>query len=105
MAVCPEPDIGDDLFAGLFAALFLVFVVQVAARFGFNQPIPWTDELAVVPVSIALAMFNTNTLFRILVEARSRDAITAAKEQATAMERLASCRPSSPPNSGNEIAR
>jgi putative ABC transport system permease protein len=44
-----------------------------------------TDELAVVPVSIALAMFNTNTLFRILVEARSRDAITAAKEQATAI--------------------
>lgn len=34
--------------AGLFAALFLVFVVQVVARFGFNQPIPWTDELAVV---------------------------------------------------------
>lgn len=34
--------------AGLFAALFLVFVVQVTARFGFNKPIPWTDELAVV---------------------------------------------------------
>lgn len=34
--------------AGLFAALFLVFVVQVSARFGFNRPIPWTDELAVV---------------------------------------------------------
>ncbi|MDO9071711.1 MAG: ABC transporter permease [Rubrivivax sp.] len=44
-----------------------------------------TDEIAVVPVSVALAMFNTNTLFRILVEARSRDAITAAKEQATAI--------------------
>lgn len=34
--------------AGLFTALFLVFVVQVGARFGFNKPIPWTDELAVV---------------------------------------------------------
>lgn len=44
-----------------------------------------TDELAVVPVSIALSMFNTNTLFRILIEARSRDAITAAKAQATAI--------------------
>ncbi|MDP2032241.1 MAG: ABC transporter permease [Polaromonas sp.] len=44
-----------------------------------------TDELAVVPVSIALSMFNTNTLFRILVEARSRDAINAAKAQATAL--------------------
>lgn len=44
-----------------------------------------TDELAVVPVSIALSMFNTDTLFRILVEARSREAITAAKEQAMAI--------------------
>ena len=44
-----------------------------------------TDELAVVPVSIALSMFNTNTLFRILVEARNRDAITPAKEQALAI--------------------
>jgi len=32
----------------LFAALFLVFVVQIAARFGFGRPLPWTDELAVV---------------------------------------------------------
>lgn len=40
-----------------------------------------TDELAVVPVSLAQAMFNTNTLFRILVEARSRDAVEAAKRQ------------------------
>lgn len=41
-----------------------------------------TDELAVVPVSIAQAMFNTDTLFRILVEARSRDAIEPVKRQA-----------------------
>lgn len=32
----------------LFAALFLVFVVQVVSRFGFNRPLPWTDEAAVV---------------------------------------------------------
>lgn len=32
----------------LFSALFLVFVVQIAARFGFGAPLPWTDELAVV---------------------------------------------------------
>ena len=41
-----------------------------------------TDELAVVPVAIAQSMFNTNTLFRILVEATSRDAIPAARSQA-----------------------
>jgi len=34
--------------AGLFATLFGVFVLQVGARFGFNKPLPWTDELAVV---------------------------------------------------------
>ena len=33
---------------GLFLALFLVFVVQVTARFGFNKPLTWTDELAVI---------------------------------------------------------
>lgn len=40
-----------------------------------------TDELAIVPVSLAQAMFNTNTLFRILVEARNREAIEPAKRQ------------------------
>ena len=40
-----------------------------------------TDELAVVPVALAQAMFNTNTLFRILVEATSRDAIPAARRR------------------------
>ncbi|OYU46761.1 MAG: C4-dicarboxylate ABC transporter permease [Burkholderiales bacterium PBB4] len=32
----------------LFLTLFGVFVVQIAARFGLNQPLPWTDEAAVV---------------------------------------------------------
>lgn len=32
----------------LFALLFLVFVVQVIARFVFNQPLAWTDEAAVI---------------------------------------------------------
>lgn len=34
--------------AGLFTALFLVFMVQIVARFGFNRPLPWTDEAAVM---------------------------------------------------------
>ena len=33
---------------GLFLTLFVVFIVQVGARFGFNRPLPWTDEAAVV---------------------------------------------------------
>jgi TRAP-type C4-dicarboxylate transport system permease small subunit len=33
---------------GLFLTLFVVFVIQVTARFGFNKPLAWTDELAVI---------------------------------------------------------
>ena len=40
-----------------------------------------TDELSFVPIATAQQMFNTNTLFRILVEARNREAIPVAKEQ------------------------
>ncbi|MDR3411016.1 MAG: TRAP transporter small permease [Formivibrio sp.] len=38
-----------NLIGGLlFSALFLVFVAQVTARFGFNMPLMWTDEMAVI---------------------------------------------------------
>lgn len=37
----------EVLGVGVFTALFLVFLVQIVARFGFNRPLPWTDELAV----------------------------------------------------------
>jgi putative ABC transport system permease protein len=40
-----------------------------------------TDELVIVPVSLAQALFNSNTLFRIMIEANSRDAIPGTKEQ------------------------
>jgi TRAP-type C4-dicarboxylate transport system permease small subunit len=36
------------LGVALFAALFLVFLIQVTARFVFNRPLPWTDEAAVI---------------------------------------------------------
>ena len=38
----------DAVGVVLFAALFTVFMVQIVARFGFNRPLPWTDELAVI---------------------------------------------------------
>lgn len=54
-------------------------VVGILARqgesLGFN-----TDELVIVPLASAEALFNTDALFRILVEAKSRDQVTAAKE-------------------------
>jgi putative ABC transport system permease protein len=40
-----------------------------------------TDELAFVPVSIAQQMLDSNSLFRILVEARHRDSIELVKAQ------------------------
>ena len=44
-----------------------------------------TDELVFVPVSLAQAMFNSNTLFRVLIEANGREAIEPAKAQVTAI--------------------
>ena len=32
----------------LFLALFITFLVQIVARFVFDQPLPWSDELAVI---------------------------------------------------------
>ena len=47
-----------------------------------------TDELVIVPVALAQAMFNSNTLFRIMVEATSRAAIEPAKAQVEEIIRL-----------------
>ncbi len=47
-----------------------------------------TDELVIVPVSLAQAMFNSNTLFRILVEATGREAIEPARKQAMEIIKL-----------------
>ncbi|HEX7454922.1 MAG TPA: ABC transporter permease [Gallionella sp.] len=44
---------------------------------GFN-----TDEIVIVPVASAHMLFNTSGLFRILVEAKSRDSIEQAKTDA-----------------------
>jgi putative ABC transport system permease protein len=44
---------------------------------GFN-----TDEIVIIPVAAAHQLFNTSGLFRILVEARSRDSIEQARRDA-----------------------
>ncbi|MDD2721027.1 MAG: ABC transporter permease [Gallionella sp.] len=44
---------------------------------GFN-----TDEIVIIPVASAHMLFNTSGLFRVLVEANSRDAIEPAKRAA-----------------------
>lgn len=44
-----------------------------------------TDELLIVPIATAQAMLNTNTLFRILVEARSREQVGEVKARVLKM--------------------
>ena len=41
-------NIADLIGGGLFLTLFMVFIIQITARFGFNKPLPWTDEAAVI---------------------------------------------------------
>jgi TRAP-type C4-dicarboxylate transport system permease small subunit len=38
----------NALGGGLFLTLFVGFIIQITARFGFNKPLPWTDEAAVI---------------------------------------------------------
>ncbi len=40
--------LADWVGGTLFLTLFIVFIVQITARFGFNRPLPWTDEAAVI---------------------------------------------------------
>jgi putative ABC transport system permease protein len=47
-----------------------------------------TDEIVFVPVSLAQAMFNSNTLFRVLIEATGRETIEPAKAQVTEIIKL-----------------
>jgi putative ABC transport system permease protein len=86
--------IRDELF-GVESALgqlirvgdrrFRVVGIMAASGQGLGMN---TDELVIIPVSLAQAMFNSNTLFRIMVEANSRESIEAAKSQATEIIKL-----------------
>ncbi len=40
--------LANAIGVGLFVTLFGVFLVQIIARFFFNKPLPWTDEMAVI---------------------------------------------------------
>jgi TRAP-type C4-dicarboxylate transport system permease small subunit len=40
--------LSNGVAGALFLALFAVFVIQVAARFLWRQPLPWSDEAAVI---------------------------------------------------------
>ncbi len=72
-----EPAVGQLIRVGDRRLRVLGVLKPVGQGLGMN-----TDELVIVPVALAQAMFNSNTLFRILVEAKSREAIPEAREQA-----------------------
>jgi len=71
-----EPAVGQLIRVGDRRLRVIGVLKPVGQGLGMN-----TDELVIVPAALAQAMFNTNTLFRILVEARSREAIPEAKVQ------------------------
>lgn len=53
-------------------------VIGVMAASGVSMGVD-TDELVVIPVASAQQLFNTSSLFRILVQARSRESVESAK--------------------------
>lgn len=72
-----EPALGR--FVRLGGRRLRVIGVLAASGSGLGMN---TDELAIVPVATAMALFNTNSLFRMLVESRSRDLVETSKRQA-----------------------
>jgi len=62
-------------------------VIGVMARQGESLGMN-TDELVILPLAAAQALFNTEALFRVLVEAKSREQIADAKSDAEEIIRL-----------------
>lgn len=75
-----ESAIGRVLRIGDRRFRIIGILAQTGQGLGMN-----VDEVVILPVTVAQSMFNSNTLFRILVEARGRAAIPRAKEQAAAI--------------------
>lgn len=76
----PEPAVGQLVRIGDRRYRVAGVLVSQGMSLGFN-----TDEIVIVPVATAQALFNTNSLLRVLVEARSRDEIQVAKRQVEAV--------------------
>jgi TRAP-type C4-dicarboxylate transport system permease small subunit len=53
----------EALAAGVFALLFLTFVVQVGMRFLFNRPLAWSDELIMI-LYILMVFWGAATLLK-----------------------------------------
>jgi TRAP-type C4-dicarboxylate transport system permease small subunit len=55
--------VAGAIAAAIFALLFVTFVVQVAARFLFDRPLAWSDELVVI-LYIAMVFWSAATLLK-----------------------------------------
>lgn len=71
-----EAAIGKVLRIGDRRVRVIGVLAQSGQGLGMNA-----DEVVVLPVAVAQAMFDTNTLFRILVEAKGRAVLEQAKAQ------------------------
>ena len=71
-----EPAIGHVLRIGDRRVRIIGVLGSTGQGLGMNA-----DEVVILPVAVAQTMFDTNTLFRILVEAKGRAAIEQAREQ------------------------
>jgi len=75
-----NPAVGELIRLGDRRLRIVGVLKSVGQGLGMN-----TDEVVFVPVAVAHSLFNTHTLFRILIEARSRDEIEAVKRETAAL--------------------
>ena len=78
-----KPALGEWLRVGDRRFRVIGILAAQGQSLGFN-----TDEIVIVPLAAAQALFNTEALFRILVEAKSREQIPAAKADIEEILRL-----------------
>jgi len=69
-----RPALGEWLRIGEWRFRIVGILASQGQSLGFN-----TDEIVIVPLAAAQALFDTESLFRILVEAKSREDIALAK--------------------------
>lgn len=72
----PEPAVGQWLRVGQYRFRVIGVLAEGGRSIGVDK-----EDLVMVPVASAQMIFNTPALFRVLVEATSREAIPAAKAQ------------------------
>lgn len=75
-----QPAVGQFIRVGDRRVRVIGVLKPVGQGLGMN-----TDEVAIVPVALAQALFDTNTLFRILIETRSRKDLDAVKAEVAAL--------------------